>query len=499
MLKNLSQKYILSIDQGTTGSRAILYDVHGKEKGRGYEEVRQFYPKPGWVEHDPAQILKSVQNAIRLSLRNSGINPRHIASIGITNQRESSVLWNPKTGKPAHRVIVWQDRRTSSLCAEFKKQGLESLVHKKTGLVLDPYFSGTKITWLLKHYPKIKKESRQGKLIFGTMDTWLLWNMTGEHATDHTNASRTLLFNIHTKKWDFELLRIFGVPESLLPRVQNSASFYGKTRNWPGLPDGIPVTALCGDQQSALYGQACYRRGEMKNTYGTGCFLVMNTGKTKIISKTGLLTTLACDQLGRPSYALEGSVFIAGALIQWLRDSMKWIRRADETEKIALSVPDAHGVTVIPAFAGLGAPYWDFEARGAILGLTRGVRIPHIVRASLESIAFQTADLVSSVRKEFKFPIRSLKVDGGASNNNFLMQFQSDILGIDVLRSHVAESTAWGAAKLSGLAAGIWKNPDEFDHKMKYQRFRPKMKKSASNLMYENWQEQIKRVLTHDK
>lgn len=497
MLKNLSQKYILSIDQGTTGSRAILFDSKGREKGRGYEEVLQFYPKPGWVEHDPKQILQSVEKAIRIALTESKINPNQIAAIGITNQRESTVLWNPKSGVAAHRVIVWQDRRTASICEELKKRGLESVIHKKTGLVLDPYFSGTKIAWLLKHHVKINKEARDGKLLFGTIDTWILWNMTGEHVTDHTNASRTLLFNIQTLKWDSELLKIFGVSQSMLPRVQDSASIYGKTKNWPGLPDGILITALCGDQQAALYGQGCYTRGQMKNTYGTGCFLVINTGSKKVISESGLLTTLACDEMGRPAYALEGSVFIAGALIQWLRDSMKWIRSAEESEKIARSVPDNHGVTVIPAFVGLGAPYWDSGARGAILGLTRGVTPAHIIRAALESIAYQTADLVEVVKREFKFPIRALKVDGGACRNNLLMQFQADILGVDVLRSGIPESTAWGVAKLAGVSARIWKTPRDLDHQTKYQRFCPGISIKTRSELFKQWQQQVKRILTN--
>lgn len=495
MLKNLSKNYILAIDQGTTGSRAILFDHKGKEKGRGYKEFRQYYPKPGWVEHDPNEIIKSVEAAIRTVLSLSKVNPRNIAAIGITNQRETTILWNRKTGVPYTRAIVWQDRRTAEICDELKKKKLEALVHSKTGLVLDPYFSGTKISWLLNHHSHLRQEARLGRLAFGTVDSWLLWKLTGEHATDHTNASRTLLFNIQTRKWDKDLLSIFSVPESILPKVQDSASFYGKTRNWPGLPNGIPITALCGDQQAALYGQACYAPGEMKNTYGTGCFLVMNTGKKKLISKKGLLTTMACDEFGKPAFALEGSVFIAGALVQWLRDSLKWIRQAGETDKIARSVPDSHGVTVVPAFVGLGAPYWNANARGAILGLTRGVKPEHIIRASLEAIALQTADLVNAIKMEFKSPIPSLKVDGGAAKNNFLMQFQADILGLNIFRSQLVESTAWGAAKLAGVGSHFWKSPKELDRQIKYDRFHPKMKKQERISIYSNWQDQVKRVL----
>ncbi len=491
-----SRKFVLAIDQGTTGSRAIILNSSGKNIGKGYVEIKQYYPKPGWVEHDPQEILKSAQIAIRRAIQESGIRSREIAAIGITNQRESTVLWNRNSGRPFHRVIVWQDRRTSSICSELKKRGLEPFVHSRTGLVLDPYFSGTKITWLLKNVPRIARECKLGHVAFGTMDTWLLWNMTGEHATDHTNASRTLLYNIQTKKWDKELCRIFNADPSILPRIENSAAIYGKTLNWPGLPDGIPVTALCGDQQAALYGQGCYRRGEMKNTYGTGCFLVINTGTTRVISKSGILTTIACDSMGHPVYALEGSVFIAGALIQWLRDSLKLIKNASETEKIARSVQDSHGVTVIPAFTGLGAPYWDAEARGAILGLTRGANASHIVRASLEAIALQTYDLVKAIKKEFDYPIKFLKVDGGASKNNFLMQFQSDILGLKVLRSRLVENTAWGVGKMAGVGAGIWNSPVQLDHHIRYENFHPNIQKQKREEILRSWRSQINRILT---
>lgn len=488
--------YVLAIDQGTTGSRAILLNQEGAEVGRGYEEIEQFYPHPGWVEHDPVGILRSVRKAISQAFAGARETSRRVEAIGITNQRESIVFWNRKTGKPYHRVIVWQDRRTAGLCDTLKKRKLEPLFHSKTGLVLDPYFSGTKIHWLFTRYPHLKSEAKRGNLVAGTIDSWLLWNLTGEHVTDPTNASRTLLFNIQHRKWDDELLHILDVPTSILPRVSNSGSIFGKTKNGFGLPEGIPVAAMLGDQQAALYGQACYRRGDMKNTYGTGCFLVINTGSAKVISKRGLLTTLACDEKGKPSFALEGSVFIAGALIQWIRDSLKWIRHARESEKIARSVPNSGGVTVIPAFVGLGAPYWDAHARGAILGLTRGVKSAHIIRAALESIAFQTADLVHVIRKEFKFPIHSLKVDGGASQNDFLMQFQSDLLDVNVLRSARVESTAWGVGKLAGVTCGLWKSVQAMDKQMNYRKFRPRMKKEIRFEALNRWQNQVKRVLT---
>ena len=489
----MPKQFILALDQGTTGSRAILIDSAGNEAGFGYHELKQYYPKPGWVEHDPIDILASVRVAIKSAVSHSRIHPRQIGAIGITNQRESTVVWNRKTGRPCHRVIVWQGRRTADICDSLKRRKLEPVIHAKTGLVLDPYFSGSKIAWLLKQYPSLKSNSA----MFGTMDTWLLWNLTGEHATDPTNASRTLLYDLSKLAWDKDLLKIFNVPPSMLPRIQNSGSNFGRTRGWPGLPDGIPVTAILGDQQAALYGQGCYGRGEMKNTYGTGCFLVVNTGPSKIFSGTGLLTTVASDSKGRPVYALEGSVFVAGALIQWLRDSMKWIKNARESEEIARSVEDSHGVTVVPAFTGLGAPYWDARARGAILGLTRGVKPAHIIRASLEAIAFQTADLVRAMTKDLKFPISSLKVDGGASRNNFLMEFQANVLGIPVLRSHRVESTAWGVGKLAGVTAGLWNDPHQLDRKIRFDIFRPSIKKSERNTLYKNWQEQLKRVLTH--
>jgi len=492
----MKSTYILSIDQGTTGSRAIIFNSKGNVVAESYQEIKQYFPKPGWVEQDALDILSSVRKSIKLAIRKAKISSKLISSIGITNQRESIVVWNQKTGVPYSRVIVWQDRRTTDICEKIKKQGAENLFRKKTGLVVDPYFSGTKLMWLFQKNPKLKEEAKKGNLKFGTIDSWLLWNLTGEHATDHTNASRTLLFNIHKKEWDNQLLKKLNIPKNILPRVQYSGSLFGKTKNFKELADGIPIQAICGDQQAALYGQGCYKRGEMKNTYGTGCFLVINTGQSKIISKSGLLTTLACDEQGKPTYALEGSVFIAGALVQWLRDSMKWIKKPEETEKHANSVSDTGGVTVIPAFVGLGAPYWDASARGAILGLTQSTTPSHIIRASLESIAYQTVDLVHCIKKEFKYPIRSLKVDGGVSKNLFLAQFQSDLLGIQILRSQQTESTAWGVAKLAGVRSGIWKSPKQLDSKMSYTCFRPKMSSKNRAELYKNWQGQVKRILT---
>ncbi len=488
--------YVLSIDQGTTGSRAIIYDSKGKVVGQAYREIKQYYPHPGWVEQDPLNILESVQWSIQRAISISKISKNKIVSIGITNQRESVVVWNKKSGKPYHRVIVWQDRRSSPICERLKKAGKENAIHRKTGLLLDPYFSGTKLTWLFQNSSKCKEAIKKGSLIWGTIDSWLLWNLTGVHATDYTNASRTLLFDIKKKIWSKELFKLFKVPAGLQPKVCDSGGLFGKTDGFKVLPDGIPVMSIIGDQQSALYGQGCYEKGSMKNTYGTGCFLLMNTGRRAIISKSGLLTTMACDSSGKPAYALEGAIFVAGALVQWLRDSLGFIKEARETESKALSVPDSMGVTVVPAFVGLGAPYWDSAAKGAILGLTRGVKREHIIRASLESIAFQTKDLVNLINKEFKNPIKTLKVDGGVSQNNFLMQYQSDILGIPVLRSNTIESTAWGTAKLAGIKAGIWKSAKALDLKVGFNTYHPKMLKKKREEQYSYWQSQVKRVFS---
>ncbi len=449
--------YILSIDQGTTGTRVVVVNKRGFIKSKDYSEFLQYFPHPGWVEHDPEEIWNSTLRVAKKALAGANVSPSQIAAIGITNQRETTVLWDRITGKPLHRAIVWQDRRTSDFCDHLKKRGLSKTFQNKTGLVLDPYFSATKINWLMKHIPSAQHKIREGKALFGTIDTWLLWNLTGgkSHATDFSNASRTLLFNIHTQSWDKELLKIFNVPAHCLPQASASNSLFGKTVKIGPFVSGIPIHGMAGDQQAALYGQGCYDPGTVKNTYGTGCFAVLNTGRKPVLSKHGLLTTIACDRKGKPVYALEGSVFIAGAVIQWVRDGLQFIKDASETEKIAFSLDDTGGVHVVPAFVGLGAPYWDSRARGAILGITRGTKREHIVKAALESIAYQAVDVIDTMKQESHLPIGELKVDGGATKNKYLMQFQADLLGVKIKRTSILESTAWGAAKLAGIGSGF--------------------------------------------
>lgn len=493
--------YILALDQGTTGSRAVLIDKQGFIKGKSYTEFPQYFPQPGWVEHHPGEILKATFSVIRGALREARIQPDKIAAIGITNQRETVVCWDRSTGRPLHRAIVWQDRRTSEICSALKRRGLADFVRNKTGLVLDPYFSATKIQWLLKHVPGLRRKAAQGRVCFGTVDAWILWNLTQgkSYATDFSNASRTMLFNIRTRKWDPELLKIFGVPETVLPEVRPSAYLFGKTAGSGGLPPGIPIAGIAGDQQAALFGQGCYEPGSSKNTYGTGCFLVLNSGHKMVTSKSGLLTTIACDRKGGPVFALEGSIFIGGAVIQWVRDGLGFIKTAVESEKIAKAVRDTRGVTLVPAFVGLGAPYWDAEARGAILGLTRGTRREHIVRAALESIAYQVADVLEAMRKDSHLSVRELKVDGGATENYTLMQFQADMLGIPIRRSSRLESTVWGAAKLAGLASGFWPDPGRIDRAVHYRTFHPRFSSAERKRRHAAWRESVRRILTVQK
>ncbi len=490
--------YILSIDQGTTGSRVLIVDKKGFIKAKSYSEFPQYFPQPGWVEHDPQEILQTTLRVATEVFQKSGLSPSSIASIGITNQRETTTVWDSVTGRPFHRAIVWQDRRTSDLCESLKKQGLEKMVRKKTGLVLDPYFSATKLNWLLKHVGRIRAQLRKGRALFGTIDTWLLWNLTGgkRHATDYSNASRTLLFNIQKKSWDGDLLKVFGVPASCLPEAKPSASFFGKTVKMGPFPAGIPIYGMLGDQQAALYGQGCYQPGTIKNTYGTGCFTVLNTGRKFVLSKRGLLTTIACDRRGNPVYALEGSVFIAGAVIQWIRDGLRFIKKAGESEKIAASLKDTGGVYVVPAFVGLGAPYWDSRARGAILGITRGTRREHIVKAALDSIAYQTVDVINTMKEDSRLRIAELKVDGGATQNAYLMQFQADLLGLKIKRSSMLESTAWGAAKLAGIASGFWNTVAEVDQNLRYRIFTHRFSVTSRYKLYQGWCENVRRVLT---
>lgn len=507
----MNKCYILALDQGTTGSRAFLFDARGHVVASDYKEFPQYFPKPGWVEHDAEEIWASCVAVIKGVLVKSRVSPQTIAAIGITNQRETTVLWDRKTGKPVQRAIVWQCRRTADLCQGLRAKGLEKLFREKTGLVIDAYFSGTKIRWLLDHVPGLRRRAEKGEICFGTIDSWLIWKLTGgaSHTTDLTNASRTLVFNIRSKKWDPQLLKILKIPSTILPRVQNSGSVFGHTKqpknsdrpigslreqSGCGLPEGIPITADLGDQQAALYGQGCYAPGTVKNTYGTGCFIVLNTGKKLILSRKGLLSTLASDDKGKPVYALEGSVFIAGAVVQWLRDQLGVIKTSAQTEAMVHGLKDTHGVYFVPAFVGLGAPYWDSEARGVICGLTRGASVKHIVRAALESMAYQTKDVFDLMQKESGRKIRALNVDGGACKNDFLMQFQADILGCRITRPQMIDSTAQGAAYLAGVTIGWWNGQKDLAQLRKSgHAFVPKMSAARRDELYAGWQGAVKR------
>ena len=490
------KRYILAIDQGTTGSRAILFDAAGRAVASAYREFKQYFPKPGWVEHDAQEIWRSCETVIREAVRKSKIAPEEILAIGITNQRETTVMWDRATSRPVHHAIVWQCRRTSDLCRAHKKH--ESVIHEKTGLVLDPYFSGTKIEWLLKHVPGLRRKAAAGRIAFGTIDSWLIWKLTGgrSHVTDLTNASRTMLLNIKTKKWDPELLKIFGVSAKVLPRLQLSGSVFGTTQNVAGLPAGIPIAGVMGDQQAALYGQGCYEAGASKNTYGTGCFIMMNTGKKLVYSKKGLLTTLACDFKGRSVYALEGAVFIGGAVVQWLRDGLKVIKHSAETEREIHGLKDTGGVYVVPAFVGLGAPYWKSEARGLISGITRGTTMPHIIRACLEAIAYQSRDVFDIMQKAFGGKIHELKVDGGACKNDSLMQFQADILGSKIVRPKVIELTARGVAHLAGVTMRLWKKSHDLKKQHQVDRvFSSAMKPGKRVKLYQGWLKAVQKAM----
>ncbi len=475
-----------------------MYDKRGRVLASAYEEFPQYFPQPGWVEHDPGKIWKSVLNVIAGACSRARLSFSQIAAIGITNQRETTLLWDRKTSRPVYPAIVWQDRRTSSFCEALKKRGLEEKIRSKTGLVLDPYFSATKIRWILDHVPGLRAKAERGEILFGTMDTWLLWKLTGSkaHATDFTNASRTLLFNIRTKTWDKELLRLFRIPEKILPQAYESASLFGKTVASGVLKEGIPIHAIMGDQQAALYGQACYHAGDVKNTYGTGCFVMINLGHKPLKPPFGLLETLACDQSGKPVYALEGAIFIAGAAIQWLRDGLGFFKKASETESMIRKLRDNGGVTMVPAFAGLGSPYWNSNVRGMITGLTRGTKREHIVRAALESLAHQSADVIEAMKTQGRTSLSSLKVDGGATRNRFLMQFQADLLRIPVLVSDISESTAWGVAKLAGKASQFWDSLHALDRHRRYQKFLPRMARRQAAALRASWKKEIRRLIS---
>ena len=494
----MPEPLVLALDQGTTGSTALLLDRRGRVRGRGYAELPQHFPRPAWVEHDPDEIWRSVLASLKRALASARARTSAVAAIGVTNQRETTLLWDRKTGEPLGNAIVWQDRRTAERCAELRQHGRERAIRRMTGLVCDPYFSGTKLEWLLEHRAGVKPLLRAKRLAFGTVDSWLVWKLTGGklHATDPTNASRTMLFGLRSRRWEPELLRTFGVPSSVLPEVRRSAGDFGRTKGVRGLPDGIAVAGVAGDQQSALFGQGCVRPGQSKNTYGTGCFLLLHTGNRPIASRAGLLTTVACSADGGPAYALEGSVFVAGAAVQWLRDGLGILTRAADSEPLARSVPDSGGVVLVPAFAGLGAPYWRADVRGALLGLTRGSTRAHIVRATLESLAFQSRDLVEAMARDAGARVRALQVDGGAVANDWLMQYQSDLLGIPVRRPRVIETTALGAGLLAGLGAGVWRSPRELAGARALGReFRPKRDVKWRAAEWARWRGAVKLLL----
>ncbi len=492
----MNRRYILAIDQGTTGSRAMIVDAKGKILSSAYKEFPQIYPMPGWVEHDPDVIWDTTLDVMKQAMDKAGTGGDNIKAIGITNQRETTVLWDRNTLRPIGNAIVWQCRRSSSICDDLKRQGLSPLFQEKTGLVIDAYFSATKIKWMLDNIPGARKRARTGEIAFGTIDSWLITKLTrGKvHVTDYTNASRTLIFNIHEKQWDSELLRVFDIPIEMLPRVVPSSGVVGQTD--PGLlGSAIPIAGIAGDQQAALFGQACFDQGQVKNTYGTGCFMLLNLGDKKVVPKNGLLLTLACNIEGKPCYALEGSVFIAGAVVQWLRDALGLIESAPQSQEIAMLVEDTGGVYLVPAFAGLGAPYWDMYARGAITGITRSTTKAHIVRAALEGIAYQVKDLVQAFEETTGDTLTELRVDGGASRNNLLMQFQSDILGIPVERSSYIESTGMGAAFLAGLATGMWESGYDINAlRTAESRFEPSITQGKRDQLYAGWLDAVERV-----
>jgi len=494
----MKPRFVLALDQGTTGSTALLIDAMGSVKARGYAELPQHFPKPGWVEHDGGEIWTSVLSATRRALQAARADARSIAAIGITNQRETALVWDRRTGRPLHRAIVWQDRRTSEICTAMKSKGLEPAIARATGLRLDPYFSGTKLTWLFRHVRGLRERAKRGEVAFGTVDTWLLWKLTGGrvHATDFTNASRTLLFDLEKMRWSPALLKQFEVPSEILPDVMPSSGVFGHTRNLPGIPDGIPIAGIAGDQQAALYGQGCVKPGMSKNTYGTGCFLLLHTGSRPVRSRAGLLTTVACGPRGEAAYALEGSVFIAGAALQWLRDGLQVLATAGESEAMARSIEDTGGVVMVPAFVGLGAPYWRPDVRGALFGLTRGTTRAHIARAALESLTFQTRDVVEAMARDSGRRTRVLRVDGGASANDWLMQYQADLLGVPVERPRVVETTALGAGLLAGLAVGFWKSHRDLDRARRIDRvFRPRRPRAWRDAEYARWNQAVAMLL----
>lgn len=492
------EKYILSFDAGTTSSRAIIFDKKGQIINVAQKEFQQIYPKAGWVEHDPMEIWASQSGVAREVLEKSAIRPDQIVGIGITNQRETTIVWDKNTGKPVYNAIVWQCRRTASYCERLKEKGWIDKIRDKTGLVVDAYFSATKIAWILDNVEGAREKAERGDLLFGTVDTWLVWNLTrGKvHVTDYSNASRTMLFNIKDLKWDDEILEVLNIPKSMMPEVKDSSCIYGYTDEHTYGGARIPIAGIAGDQQAALFGQNCFKPGMVKNTYGTGCFVLMNTGQEMIRSKNGLLTTIAWGIDGKVSYALEGSVFIAGAAIQWLRDELRLVYDSPQSEYYANKIEDTDGVVVVPAFTGLGAPYWDMYARGGIFGLTRGTKREHLVRATLESLAYQSKDVIEAMQEDAKIPLAYLRVDGGASANNFLMQFQADMLNTEVHRPRTLETTSLGAAYLAGLAVGYWKDLDEISEDFSIDRtFKPQMSQEKRDKNYKYWKKAIERSM----
>ncbi|QQE77596.1 glycerol kinase GlpK [Alicyclobacillus sp. SO9] len=486
--------YVLAVDQGTTSSRAILFGKDGSIKGVAQREFRQIFPQAGWVEHDAMEIWGSVQGVVSEVLATQQVSVEDIAAIGITNQRETAVVWDKKTGQPIYNAIVWQSRQTAGICDELRNQGLNDTFRMKTGLLIDAYFSGTKVKWILDNVDGAREKAEKGELLFGTIDTWLVWKMTGGkvHITDYTNASRTLMYNIYDLKWDDELLKHLTVPKSMLPEVRSSSEVYGTTDAAVFLGAEIPIAGIAGDQQASLFGQACFEPGLAKNTYGTGCFMLMNTGEEAVRSENGLLTTIAWGIDGKVEYALEGSIFVAGSAIQWLRDGLRMLKSASESESYAEKVESTDGVYMVPAFVGLGTPYWDSEARGAIFGLTRGTEKEHFVRATLESLAYQTKDVLGAMEADSALPLKKLRVDGGAAANNFMMQFQSDVLGVPVERPQVLETTALGAAYLAGLAVDFWKSRDEISNNWSIDvTFESKMDEEVRNKLYSGWQKAV--------
>lgn len=499
----MDTKYIIALDQGTTSSRAIIFDSEQKIVGVAQKEFRQIYPKEGWVEHDPMEIWSSQSGVLAEVIARTGVSQHDIIGLGITNQRETTIVWDKNTGKPIYNAIVWQCRRTAKICDELKKiDGLDEYVRENTGLLIDAYFSGTKIKWILDNVEGAREKAEKGELLFGTVDTWLIWKLTNGrvHATDYTNASRTMIYNIKTLQWDEKLLKVLGIPKSMLPEVKDSSGTFGYANLGGKGGHRIPIAGVAGDQQAALFGQACFNSGDSKNTYGTGCFLLMNTGEKIVRSRNGLVTTIAIGLDGKVQYALEGSIFIGGASVQWLRDELKLVSESGDTEYFARKVKDNGGVYVVPAFVGLGAPYWDMYARGAILGLTRGANKNHIIRATLESIAYQTRDVLEAMQEDSGIKLSELKVDGGAAANNFLMEFQADILNTRVRRPVTLETTALGAAYLAGLAVGFWESKDEITAQWKLDKeFLPNMNSEERDQKYKGWKKAVKRAMAWDE